>query len=212
MASTMIHVAIANEINKKIGRDYNKLLIGAIAPDLSKIIGKRKEKSHFIPIMYSDIPDVSLFLKKYKKHLKDDFVLGYYIHLCTDYLWFKYFIPEIYSFGLITKLDGTRIACTQRQMLKYIYDDYTNLNIQLIDEYELNLKIFYNDLPNLKYIIDEIEMNKLNLLIDKISVIIENTKERKEYIFDISNIKQFIDISVKLILAKIEELGIVINE
>ena len=64
----------------------------------------------------------------------------------------------------------------------------------------------------LPYIIDEIEMNKLNLLIDKISLIIANTKERKEYVFDITNIKQFIDISVKLILAKIEELGIVINE
>lgn len=212
MASTMIHVAIANEINKKIGRDYNKILIGAIAPDLSKIIGKRKEKSHFIPIMYSDIPDVSLFLKKYKKYLKDDFVLGYFIHIYTDYLWFKYFIPEIYSYGLIKKLDGTIVRCTQRQMINYIYSDYTNLNIQLIDEYELNLKIFYNDLPKLKYIIDEIEMNKLNLLIDKISLIIANTKERKEYVFDITNIKQFIDISVKLILAKIEELGIVINE
>ena len=94
-------------------------------------------------------------------------------------------------------------------MQKYIYNDYTNLNIRLLDEYDLDLKIFYNDLPKFKDIIEEIRMDKLNLLIDKTSLIIENTKLRKEYVFDISNIKQFIDTSSKLILAKLEELGIV---
>ena len=93
-------------------------------------------------------------------------------------------------------------------MTKYIYNDYTNLNTRLLDEYDLDLKIFYNDLPKLNDIIEEIRMDKLNYLIDKTSLIIENAKTNKEYVFDISNIKQFIDISTKLILAKIEEMGI----
>ena len=209
MASSMIHIAVASEINKSLNRDSSKLLIGSIAPDLAKITGDNKERSHFIVRQYTNIPDMSLFLKKYKKHMDDDFVIGYHIHLYTDYLWFKYFIPEIYSYNIIKKLDGTTVRCTESQMQKYIYNDYTNLNIRLLDEYDLDLKIFYNDLPKFKDIIEEIRMDKLNLLIDKTSLIIENTKLRKEYVFDISNIKQFIDTSSKLILAKLEELGIV---
>lgn len=208
MASVMIHIAVASEINKSINRDRTKLLLGSIAPDLAKIMGERKERSHFIIKQYTNIPEISLFLRKYKKHLNDDFVLGYYIHLYTDYLWFKYFIPEIYSYNIIKKLDGTTVRCTESQMTKYIYNDYTNLNTRLLDEYDLDLKIFYNDLPKLNDIIEEIRMDKLNYLIDKTSLIIENAKTNKEYVFDISNIKQFIDISTKLILAKIEEMGI----
>ena len=38
MASLVIHMAIASEINKKINRNYSKLIIGTIAPDISKLI------------------------------------------------------------------------------------------------------------------------------------------------------------------------------
>ena len=93
-------------------------------------------------------------------------------------------------------------------MMKYIYSDYTNLNIKLLDEYDLDLKIFYNDLPEFEDIIEEIRMDRLQLLIDKTSIIIEKTREKKEYVFDIDNIKQFINTATKLILAKIDELGV----
>jgi hypothetical protein len=209
MASSMIHLAVANELNKKLGRHPSKLLIGSIAPDISKLIGEDKTRSHFL-IQNSDcIPDMDKFLNKYSYFLNDDFVLGYYIHLFTDYLWFKYFIPEIYNYNLIKKLDGSVVRCTQNQMLMYIYNDYTNLNTKLLDEYNLDLKIFYSDLPEIDDIIEEIRMDKLQLLIDKTSLIIENTNRKKDYIFDIDNIKQFIETSTKLILAKLEEMGIV---
>ena len=48
MASSMIHIAVANEINKVLKRDSSQLLIGTIAPDISKLIGETKEKSHFL--------------------------------------------------------------------------------------------------------------------------------------------------------------------
>ena len=37
MASSIIHVAVANELNKKLNVDRNQLLIGSIAPDISKL-------------------------------------------------------------------------------------------------------------------------------------------------------------------------------
>ena len=47
MASAVIHMAVASEINKVLKRDYDKLIIGSIAPDISKIVGEDKLRSHF---------------------------------------------------------------------------------------------------------------------------------------------------------------------
>ena len=189
MASSMIHIAVANEINKKLNRDKSKLLIGTIAPDISKLIGETKVKSHFQD-RNDNIPNLDKFLDKYKEKLNDDFVLGYYIHLLTDYLWFKYFMTEIKfeDTNIITKLDGTNVNCNGNMFTLYIYNDYTNLNIKLIDEYNLDLKIFYNEIPKLENIIQEIPMEKIGLIVDKAGEIVENTKEHKDFVFNLDNI------------------------
>lgn len=206
MASAVIHLAVANEINKKLNRDKSQLLIGAIAPDISKFIGEDKTKSHFLKELDSNIPDIESFLNKYKNSLTDDFVMGYFIHLYTDYLWFKYFVTEFYDKPMITKLDGTVVKCSGNMLSLYVYNDYTNLNIKLIDRYNMDLKIFYNQLPKLSNIIEEIPMDKMGLLLSQMGIIIENSKEKKDYIFNIENIEKFIATSVELILGKITEL------
>ena len=208
MASSVIHIAVANEINKKLKRNRSQLLIGSVAPDISKIVGETKLYSHFLDSVDNDVPNIDRFIKKYQSKLNDDFVLGYFIHLYTDYLWFKYFIPEICNNDYITKLDGTIVKCQGNMACMYIYNDYTNLNIRLLDEYNLDLKIFYNELPKIDNIIEEIPIDKMNLLLDKIVLIIENTKENKKFLFNIDNIKTFIQTSVELILAELQELNI----
>ncbi len=206
MASAVIHLAVANEINKELNRDKSQLLIGAIAPDISKFIGEEKTKSHFLKELDSNIPDIESFLNKYKNSLTDDFVMGYFIHLYTDYLWFKYFVTEFYDKLMITKLDGTVVKCSGNMLSLYVYNDYTNLNIKLIDRYNMDLKIFYNQLPKLSNIIEEIPMDKMGLLLSQMGIIIENSKEKKDYIFNIENVEKFITTSVELILGKITEL------
>lgn len=207
MASSVIHIAVANEINKKLNKDKNLLLIGSIAPDLSKLIGEDKIKSHFKDDLDSNV-NLDKFLKKYKSYLDDDFVMGYYIHLYTDYLWFKYFITEIINGDYITKLNGDVVKLNGEMASLYIYNDYTNLNIQLIDEYDLDLKIIYNNVPDIPKFMDEIPLEKINLLINQVGILIANTKERKEFVFNISEIKKFIETSSKLILSEIEKLDI----
>ena len=211
MASSVIHMAVASEINKVIKKDNNKLLIGAIAPDISKHLGETKVKSHFLDSRDTDIPNIDKFLSKYKEKLNDDFVIGYYIHLYTDYLWFKYFIPEIYNEdkNMITKIDGSTVKCNGNMLSIYIYNDYTNMNIKLLDEYNMDLSIFYEDTPYLENIIDEIPMDKIKTIIDKTAQIIENSKEHKDFIFNIKNIKKFIEISTELTLAQLKELNII---
>ncbi len=207
MASSVIHLCIAKEVNKKIKKDESKILIGSIAPDISKMIGESKFISHFQE-EESDVPNIEWFLKKYKHYLNDDFVLGYYIHLYTDYLWFKYFMTEIINENknVIKKLDGTLVKCNEEMFSKYIYNDYTNLNVQLIDEYDLNLKVFYNELPEMNKIIEEIPMDRLNVILDKAGVIIANSKETKALTIDITDIKKFVETSTTLILANLDEV------
>lgn len=204
MASSIIHIAVAKEINKELNRDSNKLYLGSIAPDLSKLIGETKKNSHFIDENETDIPNLERFLKKYKDKLDDDFVMGYYIHLFTDYLWFKYFMSEFYKNGCITKLDGTIVECNGQMLMLYLYNDYTDMNIKIIDEYELDLKLFYNEVPKLDNIIEEIPMDKINLIVDNASIIIENSKEKKDMTFNIDNAKKFISFSTEIILNDIK--------
>ena len=206
MASSVIHMAVANEVNKVLKRDNSKLLIGSIAPDISKQIGQDRTISHFI--FEDGLIDLDKFLDKYKNNLDDDFVLGYYIHLLTDYFWFKYFMPEITNYSIIKTLDGKELSLSKEEICKYIYNDYTNINIRVINEYNMDLKIFFNELPEMKKIIEEIPMDKLQVIVDKAGNIIMNSTNGKNYTFDIKNIKQFISFTKDLIINKCRELGI----
>lgn len=209
MASAVIHICIANELNKILKRDKKKLLIGSIAPDISKQLGQDKTISHFQE--NNNIPNLNKFLLKYYNNFDDDFVLGYYIHLYTDYLWFKYFVPDFLTNGIIYKLDGTKEEVEDEEYIikNYFYNDYTNLNIKLIDEYNLDLKIFYEELPDFNNIIKEIPMDKLNIIIEKTGIIIENSKKEKTYIFDMELINKFINSSIEKITSELKELMII---
>lgn len=206
MASSVIHMCIAKKINEVLKiPEENILLLGSIAPDISKHIGEDKTKSHFLTDNKS--VDIQKFLEKYGKKLHNTFLLGYFIHLYTDLLWDKYFISEIVENGTIQLLDGTKIDNTPEIYQKMIYNDYTNLNILLIDYYHLDLSLFYNEtiVPNIK--MDEIPVEQLSKLVDYTGIIIANTKKRKAYTFRLENIIPFIETSSDLILAEISFLS-----
>ena len=199
MASAIIHIAVANEVNKKVHRDPSQYLLGSIAPDIAKIVGIDRNTTHFKSETQQE-PDIDKFLSKYKNNLDDDFVFGYYIHLFTDYFWFKYFYTEFVDDNIVTTLDNNKIRLTKKELEKFIYNDYTNMNIKLIDEYELELRIFYNEIPEIKQIISEIPMDKLDVLRDKMALIIQNSEEKKDYLFNVDNVKRFISLTTDLII------------
>ena len=205
MASAVIHIAVAKEINKDLKMNEKELFLGTIAPDISKQLGESKVKSHFLPNDKTDLPILDKFLDKYKNNLNNPFIMGYYIHLFTDYLWFKYFIPEITnSSDYIKVLSGNKIKCTKEEIEKLIYNDYTNLNISLIEEYNLDLSLFYEDIeiPNIKF--DEIPLDKLQVIVNQMGIIIENSKKEYTYSFNIDNVKQFIELCKEIIGNDIE--------
>ncbi len=211
MASAIIHICVANEINKKLNLEEKSLFLGSIAPDISKQVGETKDKSHFLTTAKEDIPNISEFLEKYKKQLTDPFLLGYFIHLYTDKLWFGEFIRQRIYENKIKLLDGTIIPSNKEEIRNFIYNDYTNVNISLIDYYHLDLSLFYEEVILPKIEMDEIPIQKLQILVDKMGVIIENSKEEKVYIFDISVIIEFIKYATEKILKKIKEYQLKIH-
>ena len=194
MASAVIHLAVAKELEKSLNIKYKKdYYLGAIAPDLAKQIGETKDKSHFIINSPQDIPNINLFVNKYKKFKKNDFELGYFIHLYTDKLWYEDFIPNIESNNSIKLLDGTIMQTTPDQITHMIYSDYTNINIDLIENHNLDLSLFYEEFKKPKTKIDEIPIDKLNILINKMGIIIENSKRERAYTFDTYIVEKFIN-------------------
>lgn len=206
MASAIIHLAVAKVLepyfNIKNKKDY---YLGSIAPDIAKQIGQTKQQSHFLYEEKKDVPNIKMFINKYPNFYKNDFDLGYYIHLFTDKLWFDKFLNTLVQSNSVRLMDGTIIHVEPNQLEKLIYQDYTNINIKIIEEYNMDLSLFYEEFQIPNTTITEIPKEKLNILIDKMSIIIENSKEEKSYIFDIYLIKDFIDKTKEKILNEIRD-------
>lgn len=207
MASSIIHLAIAKQLEKdlKIKNKYDYYL-GSIAPDISKQVGISKYESHFLKNSYkNDVPNMDLFVARYPDFKKYAFNIGYYLHLYTDKLWFEDFMENITYNNALRLLDGTIINTTTEEIQSVIYSDYTNLNTTVIDEYELDLSLFYEEFKIPETDIKEIPVESLDILINKMGIIIENSKENKKYSIDIDLIKNFIENTCKIIKKEIKK-------
>lgn len=205
MASAIIHLCVANEIGKRLNINDKNLLLGSIAPDIGKLINKSKNETHFVSIK-EDIPNIDYFLSKYKDYLNNPFELGYFIHLYTDKLWFEDYALKLYSDNSLKLKDGTIIPTSLDFISSIIYNDYSNLNIELIDKYSLNLDLFHEDINLEKTYIEEFPVSKIKLLIDKMGIIIANSTTKPTYVLDLTEIEKFIDTSIDIITNKIKEI------
>lgn len=206
MASAIIHLCIAKEVNKVLGMDEKLLFLGTIAPDLSKEIGQSKEISHFLDHSNEDdIPNIDRFLNKYEEELRNPFEMGYFIHLLTDKYWFR---DYVYKYIERYSIESGRKDLTYSALKQLIYDDYTNINIDLIDKYGLSLELFYDKINYPTSKITEIPMDKLPIIVEKMGLIIEESKEEKTFIFDTYDIVKFIDETAKYIIRDVQMLGL----
>ena len=97
MASLIMHLAISNKL-KEIYNFSDDFLVGAMAPDLLKII-YTKDKTHYTKEIQLDgeiirFPDIDKFLSE-NIGKNDEYFLGYLSHLVQDKIWFGEYIPRI---------------------------------------------------------------------------------------------------------------------
>lgn len=205
MASYHMHICIAKKINEKLKIDENLFFIGSIAPDLPTELGKPNNKSHFLDdetgVIMSDI-----FYKKYKNDLYNPYVMGYFVHLLTDYLWFSKYISKYINEYL--KKENLELSLRYKDLKKKILNDYSNLSDFLEEKYSLNLeKLNCENVLETKSI-EEIDATKLNVLIDRLSKNKYLTDDKTLYVMNEEYMEDFIENCAVEILKILEDLNL----
>lgn len=208
MASALIHMAVAKRVNERLNRNEKHLLLGTIAPDIGKDLNISREISHFTEDA-KVTPNLDLFYNKYKNDLTDDYELGYFIHLIVDVLWFEEFLKNYRNEDNFVLKNGETIYITEEEYCKLLYNDYTNLNSQLLDYYDMDLSLFYNEYEFPKNKIEEIPYSELRRLVDKMGLICSGDSSSKEYALSIENIVHFIEYSAIYVMDKLKEYNII---
>ncbi len=131
MASSVIHLAVAKKyFEKNKGLNYEKLMAGSLYPDAAK----NKDKTHYTNVnrgtdnvshIRSKV-DLYSFLQDRKEI--DDFELGWFLHLVTDYLFFE----ECFNTQYL--LDNT-----YQKFCEDLYFAYDCLSTYLSDKYDISL-------------------------------------------------------------------------
>ena len=154
MSSYMMHLAISNNVKKKLHLTDN-FLYGSILPDILKEEGQDRNINHYIKeeIINGSIrrlPDISKAIEDMNKFQNKEIAMGYIAHLIEDYIWFSVYIPsyvdKINDEEYIYLKDGVRH--TGEEFTKTIYSDYTNTNEYALKLMEENLEDLKNRLKD----------------------------------------------------------------
>jgi hypothetical protein len=206
MASTITHLAVAKKVLEQIEVDNQRdYFLGAVAPDISKQVGQSREISHFLFNNQDDAPNINLFVKRYPLFKYNSFDLGYFTHLYTDKIWNESFLPTFTRENKIKLISGETVEATKEEVQNMIYSDYNSLNSEIIDEYQLDLSLFYEEYVPPKTNMKEIPIENSDILLNKIGIIIENAKTDNIYAIDFGSIKEFINRCADEIIKEIKK-------
>lgn len=207
MASALIHLAVAKKVSESINIDNEKhYMLGSISPDIAKMVGLTRKVSHFIPDD-GDTPHIDLFLNKYKEYLNNDYELGYFVHLLTDVLWFDEFLPNFVKDGCLVSRTGELLKFDDDELLSILYDDYTNLNPEVLSYYNLDLSLFYEKFLFPENHIEEVPSKYFQDVIDILGGIC--TKEcTTNYVLQFDKVSHFIEYATVYVIDQLHKLNI----
>lgn len=164
-----IHLEIANRIKYKINTDSNEYLFGNILPDVQDgyLVKDISNILNHLDNHYNDLINntYDIFYEIHKEIINEDIVIGYLIHLLTDFYFNKSFDNK-YKW-----LDNTNIelelltgekVIMDRDLagIKYKQHDFKVFEKQLIKEKEIETPIFEKDLTDKANLITVININE----------------------------------------------------
>ena len=207
MASAVIHMAVAKRVNEVLNLDNERaFLFGAVAPDIAKMVGSQRYISHFAnPV--DGVPDLDRFLARYKEYLVNEYELGYFVHLATDVLWSNEFLPNFVTDDCIIDKKGEKLRFPEEEISEIIYNDYSNMNAQLLSYYNFDLSLYYQDFEFPENHIKEVNEVYFPMVIKKLGDISTYTKEYS-YLFNIESIVHFIEFATIYCLDEIKKIEI----
>ena len=148
-----IHLCIAKKLadkNKKL--DNFEFYVGNIAPDSWRNSASTKYKSHFNSRICTN--DYMKFFDKYKDHLDNMFVLGYFVHLITDRYWYgnklypnDYVVPPADYHREISEISSSLMKKYNIDKLNHIDNNFINL-VEELETSGINKTIDYLNKEN----------------------------------------------------------------
>lgn len=181
MASSAIHLAIAKKyLEKNPLLDYKKVIGGTLYPDAAD----DNDKSHYTDINRGNDNvshvrgKVDLYKYLCEHEVLDDFELGWFLHLVTDYLFFDECFTTEYL-----------LNTSYESFCKDLYFAYKCLGVYIPEKYNIT-KDDYNDYPSEYY--PGIPYQNCIISIDMIDEFIERVSSIniEEYIIKIKKIKK----------------------
>lgn len=135
--------------------------------------------------------------------------MGYYIHLLTDVLWFQEYLPNIADDKelVIINKNGIAIKYDEEDYLKILYNDYTSMNIDIVDYYGLDFSLFYEKFDYPVNHIEEVDEKYFDDVIDKFGILF-CSESNVSYTMDIKRIVHFIEYATVYCLDEIRKLSI----
>ena len=181
------------QLNNDFSHEWNqKFFYGALLPDA--VEKTKKGRSHFwnedkIQIIMQ--PQIDRFLDKYGISLNNPVALGYLAHLDLDNKFWNEYVKKSVEF-----LDENRNATEKIESLKcvylkekkesitaeqffsedYLYGDYTILNKELIDTYNIEVPKYDTRLNGL---VQEVENKEMKNVLDKLEKYTLESKKTK---------------------------------
>lgn len=97
-----IHLGVATKLNENYKLNKDQFLYGSVLPDVMSNNPFGRDFTHFFGTKYHDvcqeeiIVDVDRFKSTYEDRLPNDLILGYYVHILTDYFYNDYVFRNCY--------------------------------------------------------------------------------------------------------------------
>ena len=226
MPSWIIHIAISNRIINKINiKNKEEYLFANVAPDIlqgyiiNDISEKKKyEITHFAQMVERNgrtvpLPNLEEFKNKYIDSFKNEFILGYYTHLLTDYFWNNFcYSNYFYNYDksknliLIKQLDGKEEIKTWNEGIAEKQKDFRIFSKYIQNKLEINYNFDIDKiLEDSKdfYIKYKDISNTINYLKN-----IKNLEFQEEHytIFNEEKMKEIFEKSIDFIIEKIMEV------
>lgn len=201
MGSRIMHLIIANRVADKLSIENRKeFLFGGIAPDAVS----PKDDSHFFTGDVQEFKrsiDYQGFLHKYRSHVENQYLMGYYSHLIADDIWLKgFYLP-----WLRNRME------TNKEIFQQYHNDFRLLNGKLLDYYGFkdDLRKSLSFQPNI-IDLDEVKskdvINFIPYVIGDMDYDSELVQKEKLNVFTFDQIVGYIETSVELGLLKLMEL------
>ncbi|WP_097149538.1 zinc dependent phospholipase C family protein [Ureibacillus acetophenoni] len=201
MGSRIMHLIIANRIADRLSiENRTEFLLGGIAPDAVS----PKDDSHFYTGDVQEFNrsiDYQGFFHKYRSHIENQYILGYYSHLIADDIWLKgFYLP-----WLRNRME------TNKEIFQQYHNDFRLLNGKLLDYYGFkdDLRKSLSIQPNI-IDLDEVKskdvINFIPYVIGDMDYDSDLVEKEKLNVFTFDQIVGYIETSVDLGLLKLMKL------